>query len=77
MLENELEKKFVLFVRVIHLTVFGDEAADGTVVGSFSLWRKETTWQLFLTPMVGDTFTASSLSLTGLIGAGASCFVFF
>jgi hypothetical protein len=55
----------------VTLFVFGDEAADRTVVRSLPLRRKETARQLVHLPVIRDTFAAFSLSLAGLVGTGA------
>jgi len=58
-------------------SVLGDKSANRTIVRAFPLGGEETAWELFIFPMIGNTFTTFSLVVTGLISAGASGFVFF
>jgi len=57
--------------------VFSDKAMDRAIVGSFALRREEAARKLLHPPMIGDTLTTSSLSITGLIRASTSSLVLF
>jgi hypothetical protein len=64
---RDLKKDPLLF----SLRVFGDEAADGTIVGSFTFRREETAWKLFHLSVINDALAASSFFFARLIGATA------
>jgi hypothetical protein len=57
--------------------ILSDKSVDRTIIRSFTLRCEETAWKLLHLPVIGDALTASSLAVTGLIGTGASGFVFF
>ena len=58
------------------LFIFRDEAANRTIVRSFTLGAEETAWKLLHPPVIGDALAASSLAVAGFIGTSASSFVF-
>ncbi len=57
------------------LFVFRNEAADRTVVGTFTLRRENTARQLLHLPVIGDALAAVAFPLARLISTGASRFI--
>jgi hypothetical protein len=60
-----------------NLFILCDEATNRAIVGSFALRGEETAWKLLHPPVIGDTLTTSSLSITGLIRTSALSLVLF
>jgi hypothetical protein len=57
--------------------IFRNKSPDGAVVDSLSFGCEEAPRKLLHFPVIGNTFTAPSLSVTRFVGAGASGFVLF
>ena len=60
-----------------NLFILGNKSPDGAVVSSLPFRREETTRELLHFPVIGNTFTAPPLPVTGFVGAGALGFVLF
>ena len=68
--------KFVV-IRVIRLFIFRNKSPDRSIVSYLPFGSEEAPGKLLHSPVIGNTFTAPSLPVTGFVGAGATGFVLF
>jgi hypothetical protein len=57
--------------------IFRNKSPDRSVVSSLPFGGEETARELLHFPVIGNTFTAPSLPVTGFISAGAPGFILF